>query len=139
MSKRQPTLKEAQNLVNWGRLGRYWVKMKLSRNGKRILNWQAYNAAPIYSDITERCHDCNRVLRDAKDSIGRNTWKTAGKNNFSKRGMSSWPETIDVCLGCYNKRRPAIDAVFEWAETRRVINRIERELSEQRKNNRTTS
>lgn len=135
MTRRQPSLSEAKRLIEWGRLGRYWIEFKPKMRG---WDWWCYEAEPIASDITRRCFDCGCVLRDKRDAIGFCN-KNADIRGVAIQGRWDVNYSIDVCLGCHNRRRPRFRALSEWNERRLFINRVEREIREHRKNNIATS
>ena len=135
MSREQPTLKEACRLMDLGWLGGDWVPVKLSKNGKRVLNWFEHQANPIASDITRKCFDCECVLQDRRDGIGR--WLINADNTDAFfQGRYSQNERVNVCIRCFNRRLPRTREMVEWNETRKFIKRTERILYEHRKNNR---
>lgn len=135
MTRSQPTLKEAMRLVEWGNLGRDWVEAKWSKNGNRILNWFQRNSDPIASDISNKCFDCNCVLQDRRDGLGRYMINADNPDAFIQ-GRWSPNEHVNVCIRCFNRRLPRTRAMIEWNENRKFINKTKGILNEHRKDSR---
>jgi hypothetical protein len=142
MSDRQPSLSEARS---WNELleviERISKNVKYCSNGIWILNKkgeykQFYKH--LFSDVSERCHDCKGVLIDKRDGMGGYVYASENRDNYWRNWRNS-DERVSVCLGCYNRRRPLIKAAKLWNENRLLQKRIERAIYEQRKNSRSAS
>lgn len=142
MTQRQPSLTEASKLLERGWLGPDWVPYAKDKRGCTA-NYIA-RLRPIASDITERCFDCKRVIVDRRDQLVKyvagctcKEGQIQGRWKNYKCDCPSWPDKF--CVSCGNKRRPQMKAVWDWNESRIFINRVERTIREQRKNNIATS
>lgn len=144
MSREQPTEREAReamrylerglalplrqtvpNPVEWTEEGGFWIWNKGSR--------YPYYYKPILSDVSQRCHDCGKVLVERHNTLVR---------SYCERGWEDRPDAvrwydpaknIRLCLGCSNKRWPAVKALVEWNETRLACNRVTRVIAKLKK------
>jgi hypothetical protein len=138
MTKRQPTLKEAARLIEYGWLGSDWIEAKWSKSGKTIVNWIKYSSNPIVSDITHRCFDCQCALQDRRDGVGSYIINADNPNAFIQ-GRYSENERVNVCISCFNRRLPRTRAMIEWNKNRKFINKVKGKLYEHRKDSRTVA
>lgn len=151
MTMRQPSIREAQQRI---REIKMWlanhpsvpVRPATDRHGYYCgdgfeFQWQVGVRKPMpmrtvlrwpASDISARCHECNRIIVDRRDqgaieriSLNRenlNRWLPA--NRFP---ANEW-DWAHFCLGCKNKRRPHHRMNEEWWETTKVINKTKKEI-----------
>lgn len=128
MTERQPSMAEVRFRFELESFGPSWA----SRG-----RWPYRFYDPICSDITEKCADCNCVLRDKRDAPG--MWATAKFERADLMRLRFVPfSRVNVCLSCFNRRAPMMQIAHEWNETRKLINKTKENLRERNKNNRTT-
>lgn len=87
----------------------------------------------IASDVSKRCHDCNKVIVIRRSGLVR--WQCERNWEEKEHIITGWDpkRAINLCVGCSNKRWPATKALIEWNETRLMHNRIERVITKIRK------
>lgn len=143
MCKLQPTEKQARERLQelermlslerrksvpesfeWEDDGTFWLWLKGSRHWSKI--------SPIVSDITKRCHDCNKVLVYRLNNLVRYEcrYNRTEKEHMIGYNFSSY---INLCVGCSNRRWPATKALIEWNETRLTCDRVTRTIVKLRK------
>ena len=139
MTKRQPSYKETIEEVKFiSRIEAYAANVSEQEeyNGEYVI-WVRYKRSRLYhpvrlpySDITKKCGNCGCILIDKRDALGCFAIK-----DLSKKAIQAYcTEYIDICLRCYNKRKPLLKALLEWNETRLMVNRVQRSIYDEQRN-----
>lgn len=142
MCKEQPTEREARerlaylerSITNlrrgavpiWNEDGSWFTDVKRGTCGY-------WRHEAIASDVSKRCHDCNKVIVIRRSGLVR--WECE-RNWVEKEHIIAGYDPkrhIKLCVGCSNKRWPATKALIEWNETRLMHNRVGRVINKVRK------
>jgi hypothetical protein len=142
MCRKQPTEREARYMLrclevsltnlrkgsvpDWGDDGVWFTDIKRGTAGY-------WRHGPIASDVSLRCHDCNKVIVIRHSGLVR--WHCE-RNWQEKEDIATWydpSKIIKLCVGCSNKRWPATKALMEWNDTRLAYNRVGRLVSKIKK------
>lgn len=118
--------------------GGFSISRLASYRVRKVQTWESFEEIGFpFSDISLKCHDCGCVIRDRRDGQGQFIPDASNTNQMKgSRGPSRFTncEWINVCLSCFNKRRPIIKALTEFNENRLVCVRIEKEIRNAKNN-----
>lgn len=141
-AQRQPTIKQVRKLFLWSK------QIEADGGQSRLLETSLYGGTRTMfqvakphgrgwwtmvlpsSDITEKCHDCGRILVDRFDGPGCHVPVAESREYYGCNRAKPRTRKVNVCFGCNGKRLPARRAAKEWARTRTLINKAKKEIAQ---------
>jgi len=140
-AQRQPTVKQVRKLfthLKWIEEDGREIRLRETNlyGGTRTMFQVAKPHGPGWwtivlpcSDISEKCHDCGRILVDRFDGPGCHVPIAESKEYYGSNHAKPRTQMVSVCFGCNGKRLPARRAAKEWARTRTLINKAKKEIA----------